>query len=325
MNRREFIAGLGAVVASSALTQAQQQGKIPTIGFLGALTPAIESQRVAAFVMRLRELGWVDGRTVAIEYRWAEGRSDRVAAIAAELVRQGVDVVVTAGTPAVSAAKQATSIIPIVFAVAGDPVGNGLVDSLARPGGNITGLSSQLADLSPKRIGLLREAVPHIRKLAIMANAGNPAAVLEMREVQETAGKLGLDTVMLKIQQAADVASAIEGLDSRSDALYVSTDPLVLTNRVQLNILALSARLPTMYGARENVEAGGLMSYGPNIPDQFRRAAGFVDKILRGMKPAEIPVEQPTRFELIINSTTAKALGLTIPETLLATADEVIQ
>ena len=241
MRRREFIAGLGAVVALSA--PARAQGKIPTIGFLGALTPSIESQRVAAFVLRLRELGWVDGRTIAIEYRWAEGRTDRVAAIAAELVRLGVDVVVTAGTPAVSAAKQATSIIPIVFAVAGDPVGNGLVDSLARPGGNITGLSSQLADLSPKRIGLLREAVPHLRKLAIMANAGNPAAVLEMREVQETAGRLGLDTVMLKIQQAADVGSAIEGINSRSDALYVSTDPLVLAGMV----LALRLRHAALF------------------------------------------------------------------------------
>ena len=196
MRRREFIAGLGAVVALSA--PARAQGKIPTIGFLGALTPSID--------------------------------------------RLGVAVVVTAGTPAVSAAKQATSIIPIVFAVAGDPVGNGLVDSLARPGGNITGLSSQLADLSPK-IGLLREAVPHLRKLAIMANAGNPAAVLEMREVQETAGRLGLDTVMLKIQQAADVGSAIEGINSRSDALYVSTDPLVLAGMV----LALRLRHAALF------------------------------------------------------------------------------
>ena len=284
-----------------------------------------QSQWVAAFVQRLRELGWIEGRTVAIEYRWAEGRSERFAEIAAEFVRLKVDVIVTAGTAAVVAAKQATSVIPIVFAAAGDPVGTGLVASLARPGGNVTGLSIQATDLAGKRLELLREVVPGLRRLAIMANVGNPAAVLEMGEVQAAARTLGLEVVTLEIRRAEDIAPAFEALKGRADALYVVGDPLVNTNRVRINTLALAARLPTMYGSREYVEAGGLMSYGANFPDLFRRAADYVDKILRGAKPADIPVEQPTKFDLVINLTTAKALGLDVPPTLLARADEVIE
>ena len=251
-------------------------------------------------MQRLRELGWIEGRTVAIEYRWAEGRSERFAEIAAEFVRLKVDVIVTSGT-AVLAAKQATSVIPIVFAVAGDPVGTGLVASLARPGGNVTGLSIQATDLAGKRLELLREVVPGLRRLAIMANVGNPAAVLEMGEVQATARTLGLEVATFEIRRAEDIAPAFEALKGRADALYVCADPLVNTNRIRINTLALGARLPTMYGFREYVEAGGLMSYGPNFPDLFRRAADFVDKILRGAKPADIPVEQPTKFDLVIN------------------------
>ena len=324
--RRDFFTLLGGAAAAwPVAARAQPPGKLPTIGLLGALTPTAESQRVAALVLRLRELGWIEGRTIAIEYRWAEGSGDRLTEIAAEFVRLKVDVIVAAGTPAVIAAKQATSAIPIVFPVAGDPLSSGLIATLARPGGNVTGLSSQLVDSSAKRLELLREVIPHVRRLAIMANVDNPAAVLDMRQVQATAGTLGLDVAILEIRRTEDISRAFETLNGHADALYVPTDPLVLTNQVRINTLALSARLPTMHGGRENVEAGGLMSYGANIPDQFRRSADLVDKILRGTKPGDIPVEQPTKFELVINLKTAKALGLTVPPTLLAIADEVIE
>ena len=325
MRRREFITLLGgAAVAWPLAARAQGPAKVPTIGFLGATTPATWSLYVAAFVQRLRELGWSEGRTIAIEYRWAEGRGERFAEIAAEFVRLKVDVIVTAGG-AVLAAKQATSLIPIVFAVAADPVGGGLVASLVQPGGNVTGLSTQTAETAGKRLELLREIVPGLRQLAIIANAGYPAAVLEMAEVQAAARTLGLEVTTLEIRRAENIAPAFEALRGRVEALYVCADPLVTTNRVRINTLALAARLPVMHGVREYVEAGGLMSYGPNFPELFRRAADYVDKILRGAKPADIPVEQPTKFDLVINLTTAKALGLTIPETFLVRADEVIE
>jgi len=276
------------------------------------------------FVQRLRELGWIEGRTFAIEYRWTEGRSERFAELATDFVRLKVDVIVTLGA-AVIPAKQATSVIPIVFAVATDPVGTGLVASLARPGGNVTGLANQISDTSGKKLEFLREVVPGLRRLAIMANAGNPASVLEMREVQATARALGLEITTSEIRRAEDIVPAFETLKGRADALYLCPDPLMNTNRTRINILAVGARLPTMHGAREYVEAGGLISYGANLPDHFRRAAELVDKILRGAKPADLPVEQPTKFNLIINLTTAKALGLEIPPTLLARADEVIE
>jgi putative ABC transport system substrate-binding protein len=325
MKRREFITLLGGVVAWPLAARAQQSGKLPTIGILGSGTPATQSHWYAAFVQRLRELGWTDGRTVAIEHRWAEGRDERGAEIAAEFVRRKVDVIVTSATTLVVAAKQATSVIPIVFAAAGDPVGTGLVASLARPGGNATGLSIQQTDVAAKRLELLREVVPGLGRLAILANVGGPAVVLDMREVQATARTLGVEVITLEIRRGEDIASAFEALKGRADALYVVIDPLVTTHRIRINTLALGARLPTMYGSREGVEAGGLMSYGANFPDLFRRAADFVDKILRGAKPGDIPVEQPTKFDLIINVTTAKAIGLEIPPTLLATADEVIE
>ena len=314
----------GATAAWPLAARAQQPAKLPTIGFLGTNTASAQSQWTAAFIHRLRELGWIEGRTFAIEYRWAEGRGERFAEIAAEFVRLNVDVIVTVGG-AVLAAKQATSLIPIVFAAAADPVGSGLVASLARPGGNVTGLSSQFTDLAGKRLELLREMVPSLRRLAIMANAGYPAAVLEMAEVQATTRTLGLDVVTLELRRAEDIAPAFEALKGRAEALYVCAESLVTTNRVRINTLALAARLPTMHSIREYVEAGGLMSYGPNFPDLWRRAGDLVDKILRGAKPADIPVEQPTKFDLIINLTTAKALGLDVPPTLLARADEVIE
>jgi len=326
MKRREFITLLGGAAAAWPLAaRAQQQAKLPTIGLWGPSTLSAASQRVARFVQRLRELGWIEGRTVAIEYRWAEGRNERAAEIAAEFVRLKVDVIVAQGTPSVIAAKQATSVIPIVFAAVGDPVGSGLVASLSRPGGNVTGLSTQQTDTASKRIELFREMVPGLRRLAIMGNVGNPAVELELSEVQSTARAFGLEATAFELLRAEDIAPAFDALKGRADALYVCGDPLVFTNRIRVNTLAQGARLPTMYLLGEYVEAGGLMSYGPSVPDLYRRAADFVDKILREAKPADIPVEQPTKFDLIINITTAKALGLEIPPTLLARADEVIE
>jgi putative tryptophan/tyrosine transport system substrate-binding protein len=326
VKRREFITLLGGAAAAWPLgARAQQAGRLPTIGCLVPGTPSSHGQWFAALVQRLRELGWIEGRTVAIEYRWAEGRTERFDEIAAEFVRRKVDVIVTAATAAVVAAKQATSVIPIVFAAAGDPVGTGLVASLARPGGNVTGLSIQQTDVAAKRLELLREVVPGLRRLAILANVGSPAVVLDMREVQATARTLGLEVITSEIQRGEDIVPAFEALRGRADALYVCIDPLVATNRIRINTLAAASRLPTMHAAREYVESGGLMSYGPNFPDLFRRAADFVDKILRGAKPGDIPVEQPTKFDFVVNLTTAKALGLNVPLTLLARADEVIE
>jgi len=327
MIRREFITLLGGAAASAwpLAARAQQAGKLPTIGFLGSSTLSAMSQWTAAFVQRLRELGWVEGRNVAIEYRWAEGRADRLSEIAAEFVRLKVDVIVTYATTGTLAAKQATSAIPIVFAIAGDPVGTGLVASLARPSGNVTGLSLQLTEVSGKRLELLREAVPDLRRLAILGNVGNPFTVLEIDEVQAAARTLGLEVHTPEIRRAQDIAPAFEALRGRADAIYVSTDPLVFTNLTRINTLALGLRLPTMLGSREDVEAAGLMSYGANFPDLFRRGADFIDKILRGTKPPDIPVEQPTKFDLVVNLTTAKVLGLTIPESFLLRADEVIE
>jgi putative tryptophan/tyrosine transport system substrate-binding protein len=329
LHRREFITLLGGAAAASIAWPlaaiAQQSGKLRTIGFLGPNTRSGASDWVAALAQRLRELGWIEGRTVTIEYRWAEGREERLAEIAAEFVRLKVDVIVTSGTPAVMASKQATSVIPIVFATAGDPVGSGLVASLARPGGNVTGLATLVADLAGKRLELLREIVPGLGRLAIMGNASNPFTVLELDEVQAAAGTLGLEVVTLEIRRAQDIAPAFEALKSRADALYVCTDALANTNRIRISTSALGVRLPTMHGSRDYVEAGGLMSYGPNYPDLFRRSADYVDKILHGAKPGDIPVEQPTKYELVLNLTTAKALGLTVSPTLLARADEVIE
>jgi putative tryptophan/tyrosine transport system substrate-binding protein len=326
VKRREFISLLsGAAAAWPLAARAQQAGKVPIIGFLSQSTRSASSEWVAAFVQRLRELGWSEGRTIAIEYRWGEGREERFAEVAAEFVRLKVDVILTTGTLAVMAAKQATSVIPIVFATAGDPVANHLVASLARPGGNVTGLSVQSNELAGKRIEVLREVVPGLRRLAIMGNVDNPFAALEMGEAQVAAGKVGLEVVTLEIRRAQDIVAAFETLKGRSEALYLCIDAVANTNRIPINILAVGARLPTMHGSRDYVEAGGLMSLGANYPDQFRRSADYVDKILRGAKPADLPVQQPTKFDLIVNLITARALGLRIPPTLLARADEVIE
>jgi len=325
MKRREFITLIGgAAVSWPLVARAQQSGKLPTIGVLGVPTASSWAHWTSAFVQRLRKLGWIEGRNVVIEYRWAEGRRERFSEIAAEFARLKVDVIFTGGDAA-AAARQATSVIPIVFTMGLDPLGSGLVASLARPGGNVTGLSVQQTDIAGKRLELLREVVPGLRRLAILVNITNPQSVLEIGEVQAAARKLGLEVATFEIRQSEDIAPAFEALKGRADALYVVGDALVIIHRVRINTLALTARLPTMHATREYVEAGGLMSYGPNFTDLFGRAADIVDKILRGTKPGDIPVEQPTKFDFVINLTTAKALGLTIPESFLSRADEVIE
>jgi len=325
MKRREFIRLAGVAAAGWPLSARGQQARQPTIGFLGASTAALASERVAAFERRLKELDWIVGRNIAIEYRWEEGQFKRAPDMIAEFLGLKVDVIVTHATANIVAAKKATSEIPIVFAVAADPVGTGLVASLARPGGNVTGLSIQATDLAGKRLGLLREVLPGLARLAILVNAGNPASVLERHEVEAAARTLGLSTITAEVRRADEIEAAFEAVKDRAQAVYVCADPLVNTNRTRISTLALSRRLPMMLDNREFVAAGGLMSYGPNIADLFRRAADYVDKILKGEKPANLPVEQPTKFDLIINVTTARAFGLAVPPMLLARADEVIE
>jgi putative ABC transport system substrate-binding protein len=298
---------------------------VPVIGFLVPGTSSSHGEWITAFVRRLRELGWIEGHNIAIEYRFGEGRNERYIELAAEFVRLKVDLILTAGGEAVAAVKQATSLIPTVFAAAGDPVGGGYVKSLSRPGGNITGLSLQQTDLEGKRLEILREVVPNLHRLAIMANTDNRFAIHEMREVEETARTEGLDISAFKIRRSEDIAPAFEALTGRADALYVCSDPLLLANRTRIITLALTARVPTIYLIRAYVEVGGLVSYGPKFTDLYARPADYVDKILRGAKPGDLPVEQPIKFELVINLTTAKALGLAIPESFLLRADEVIE
>jgi len=326
MGRREFVALLGGAAAAWPLAaRAQQSGKLPTIGYLGSGTPTSQRTWITAFVERLRELGWIEGRTITIVYRWAEGRPERFVEIAGEFVQLKVDVIFAVGTEAALAMKEATSVIPIVFPVAGDPVVTGLVGSLARPGGNVTGLSNQAIDLGRKRLEILREVLPGLSRLAIMANAAYAGGAPEIDEVRAATRKLGVELVPLEPRRTEEITPALEPLKDRVEALYVVGDPLMNLNRMRINTFALAARLPTMYVQREYVESGGLMSYGPNYPDLNRRAADYVDKILRGTKPGDIPVEQPTKFDLVINLITAKAIGVAIPSMLLARADEVIE
>jgi putative ABC transport system substrate-binding protein len=323
MRRREFTSLLGSAVAWPLAAHAQQVGKPPNIGVLGA-NATVWAPWMAAFVAHLRELGWVEGHTIAIEYRWTEGSAARVSEIGADFLRQNVSVIVTYGG-AVAVLKQATTVTPIVFAVAVDPVRGGLVASLARPGGNVTGMSIQQSDLVSKRLELLREVIPQFRRIAIMFDANYSSSVLEASDVKATARTLGLDFVSLEIRRPEDILPTFEALKAKADALYVVSDALIAANRTRIITLALGARLPTIFNVRDFVQAGGLMSYGPNYPDLFRRTADLVDKILRGTKPGDIPVEQPTKFDLVINLTTAKAIGLTIPDSLLLRADKVIE
>jgi putative ABC transport system substrate-binding protein len=324
MRRREVIALLGSAAAIWPVAAGAQQGnKLPTVAVLGDLA-SVWSPWTAAFADRMRELGWIEGRNIAIEYRWSEGRLEPVAEIAAEFVRQKVDVIVTYGG-AVTILKRATASIPIVFAIAVDPVGIGLVANFSHPGANVAGLSIQSTDLAGKRLELLREIVPNLRQLAIMFDAGYPAAVLGNNEVQAAARTFGLEIATHEIRRAEDIAPVFDVLKGKADALYVVENALTSANSAQITTLALTARLPMMFNIGNTVQVGALISYGPNFPALFRRAADFVDKILRGAKPGELPVEQPTKFDLVINIKTARALGLTIPDKMLALADEVIE
>ena len=324
MERREFLKiACGFVGAWPLAARAQQAGNQRLIGILGA-DATVWRPWTGAFVAHLRELGWIDGDTAAIDYRWATGRSDRVSEIAAEFERRKVDVIVTYGA-AVPVLRQTITSIPIVFAVAFDPVRGGLVQSLAHPAGNITGVSIQQPDLVGKRLELLRQAIPQLHRLAILADAGYAEPMLEADRVKSKAQAFGLEAARLGVWRAEDIATAFATLRNKADALYVVSDALIAANRARIITLALSERLPTIMSYDYYVEAGGLMSYGPDYADLFRRAADMVDKILRGTKPGDIPVEQPTKFELAINVRTAATLGLTIPQTLLATADEVIK
>jgi len=323
MTRREFIALVGGVAAWPLAVRAQQ-GAVPVIGFLGTATSRGFGEFVTAFVKQLNELGWIEGRNVAIEIRWAEGRNERYAEIAAEFVRLNVAVIVTSGA-AIEAVRHATSTIPIVFAVARDPVGSGFVASLSRPGGNVTGLSNQASDLGTKRLDVLRKVIPNLRRLAVLANVSYSNTSVEADDVRAAARALGLEVLTLAVSRAEDFAPSIEALKGRADALYVVIDPLMTSNAARINKLALSAHVATVHSAKNMIDGGGLISYGPDVVDLFRRSAEMVDKILRGANPGDIPVEQPTKFELVINLRTAKSLGVTILPKLLATADEVIE
>jgi putative ABC transport system substrate-binding protein len=323
MRRREFIAVLGGAAAWPELVRAQQVVK--TIGFMSGGSSSAFGPLVAVLVGRLRELGWVEGANLVIEYRWADGLFARLRDYATEFVHNKVDVIIAEGTVSAIAAKQSTRTISIVVPVASDPIGNKLIDSLAHPGGNVTGLSIQATDLAPKRLELLREIVPGLTRLGIMGNFESPNAVVELKEAEGTARALGIEAKHIGIRYAEDIASVFGGLKGRVDSLYIAPDPLVFSNREKISMMALELKLPTIYAYRDYVESGGLVSYGPNIRSMFRRAAELVDKVLRGTKAGDIPVEQPTNFELVINLKTAKALGLEIPPQLLARADEVIE
>ncbi len=302
----------------------QQRWERPaTIGFLGATKQSAWSEFIPPFEHRLRELGWIDGHNLEIDYRWADGQSDRFGKIAKAFVGRGVDVIVTAGTPAVLAAKKSTRAIPIVFAAAGDPVRTSLVRSLAHPGGNVTGLSNGQTDLAGKRLDMFHAAVPHLKKLAILGNRASRNVQLEMDALEKTARKLGIDTIRVYIKKEPEIAPAIKRLKGKADALYVCTDPFVTHHRISINTLAMSAGLPTMQAFRHHIESGGLISYGPDFRDMFGDAANLVDKILRGAKPADIPVKQDKKCELVINLNTARALGLRIPRRVRGRADTI--
>jgi putative ABC transport system substrate-binding protein len=313
----------GAAVAYPLAVRAQPSDQLRRVAVLGD-SPSTWSYWIGGFAERLLELGWIEGRTVTIEYRWSEARPERVAEAAAAFVQQKPDVIVTYGG-AVLALKRTTASIPIVFAVAIDPLDSGLVQNLSHPGENVTGLSLQQTESSGRRLDLLREVVPSLHRLAIMFDGGYRAAVGEYNAIQAMALKLGLEAAPYEIRRPDDVAGVFDALKGRVDALYVVGNALTETNFVPIVTLALAAHLPTSLTSANSVRAGGLMSYGPDYPAIFRRAADYVDKILRGAKPGDLPVEQPTKFDLVVNLKTAKALGLAIPHNLLVFADEVIE
>jgi putative tryptophan/tyrosine transport system substrate-binding protein len=324
MRRREFVTLLGGVMASWPLgVRAQQTAKLPRLGFL---TAGKDSPGLPALLEGLRQWGWIEGKTVVIEYRYAENRNDRLPSLAADLVHLNVDVIVAAGTLAPLAAKHATATIPIVMTSAGDPLGTRLVSGLAKPGGNVTGLSLMSPDISGKRLELLEQIVPDVARVAIIWNASNPYPALVFRQTESAARQLKLEVQSLEVRAPDDVNSALEAaVRQKANALITVEDPLTVNYRKQIADFAVKNRLPTMSGLREYADVGGLLSYGPALADLYRRAAGYVDKILKGAKPSELPVEQPTKFELVVNLKTAKALGLTIPPDMLAIADAVIE
>ena len=314
-----------AFVICGAMAQAQQPARIPRIGILSAGSVSVQSARVEALRQRLRELGYVEGKNIVIEYRYADGKLERLPDLAAELVRLKVDVIVTSGS-AILPAKKASATIPIVFAGSSDPVGTGLVSSLARPGGNITGLSNMAADLDGKRLELLKEAFPKVARVAFLWGSSDVRGNLRLTDMEAAAKALGLKLQSLEVRSLDDFDGAFARAKRESaQALITATGGLINTQQRQLLDFAAKNRLPAMYPGSEFVEAGGLMSYAPNYLDLWRRAGDFVDKILKGAKPADIPVEQPKKFELVINLKTAKVLGLTIPPNVLARADKVIR
>jgi len=326
MKRREFLTLVGGATATWPLAvHAQQPEKVPAIGYLCPTAPERWAVWTRTFVERLAELGWIDGHTVKIVYRSGYGHTERFGELAAELVALKVDLILTAGSATLQTIKQ-TSQIPIVFALASEPVATGMVKSLSHPGGNVTGLSLEAPELAGKRLELLRTLTPAARRIAVLADVAYPASVLEFGQAKDAITAAGLEPVPLEIRRAEELEAAFAGIKDRADALYVcSADPLINNNRNRINELALAAGLPTLFGEKPYAEAGGLIAYGAKVPVMFRRAAEIADRILKGAKPAEIPVEQPTAFELVVNLKTAKTLGITIPPTLLALADEVIE
>jgi putative ABC transport system substrate-binding protein len=327
MERRTFIGVIaGGLLAAPLAAEAQQAAKVPRIGFLGNSTAALEANLVGPFREGLRELGYVEGRNILIEYRWAEGKYERFPALIAELMALKVDVIVTAGTPASLAVKKTAPSIPLVMVAVGDPVGTGLAASLARPGGNSTGLTSMSPDLEGKRLELLREVVPKVSHIAVLWNSASPSQVIQEKEVQAAARVLRMKVLSLGVRTPEDIENAFAAIvRERPGALLVLADRLFLHHRARIMDFAAKHRLPGVHAYRELVEAGGLMSYGPSYAGMHRRAAYFVDRILKGAKPADLPVEQPATFELVINMKAAKALGLTIPQSVLLRATELIQ
>jgi putative tryptophan/tyrosine transport system substrate-binding protein len=327
MRRRDFITVLGGAAATwpwPGVSRAENLGKLPTIGFLG-VDPAMWSAWTGAFVSRLTALGWIDGRTVNLVFRWSRGRPELHAQYATEFAQLNVNVIVTSGA-AVHALMQATSSIPIVFAVANDPLGAGMVKSLSRPGVNATGISAQNFDTAGKRFELLRETVPGLRRLAVMADATFPQAMLEIGIVRELARNFDIQVLPIEIRRTDDIAPAFEKMEAdKPEALYVVINELLNANRILIITSAQAAKMPTIFGTRDWVLSGGLMSYGPDLRVLFARAAEITDRILKGEKAEDIPVEQPTRFQLVLNLKTSNTIGLTIPPIILARADEVIE
>jgi putative tryptophan/tyrosine transport system substrate-binding protein len=327
MNRRTFLCGLTLGTLSAPLgVEAQQVRKTSRIGVLALGIPTMYTARYEAFRQGLRELGYVEGQTIAIEYRYAEGKFERLPDLAAELVRLNVDIILASSAPETRAAKRATTSIPIVFGLHGDPVGTGDVASLGKPGGNITGMATMAPDLSGKRLELLKEAFPRIARVAMLWNTTNPAKAGDWRETQGAAQALGLTLQSREVRGPEDFPSAFAAMTTqRPDAFLTLDDPVLLNSRSSIVAFAAKQRLPVIYPQRDYTDAGGLMSYGPSVSDMFRHAASYVGRILKGAKPADLPVEQPTKFELVINLKTAKALGLTIPPSVLGRADQIIE